>query len=146
MHTATLPASRTARRALVAVAVLAAAAFATVATGLVNPPDLDAALTDLADSLGPWTYALVAGLAFLETGAFVGLIAPGETALVLGGVVAARGGVDLPLILALTWAAAALGDLASFVPGRRLGRRFLERHGPRMGVSEPRLARVEEFF
>src|SRR4051794_41307308 len=90
------PASRTARRALVAVAVLAAAAFATVATGLVNPPDLDAALTDLADSLGPWTYALVAGLAFLETGAFVGLIAPGETALVLGGVGAAPGGGGPP--------------------------------------------------
>ena len=31
-----------------------------------------------------------ASLAFLETGAFVGLVAPGETAIVLGGVVAAR--------------------------------------------------------
>ena len=101
---------------------------------------------DLADTLGPWTYALVAGLAFLETGAFVGLIAPGETALVLGGVVAAKGGVDLPVILALTWAAAALGDLASFLLGRRLGRRFLERHGPRIGVNDARLARIDVFF
>src|SRR4051794_41706611 len=139
------PASRTARRALVAAVALASLGFAAVATGLVDPPDLNAALTNLADTLGPWTYALVAGLAFLETGAFIGLIAPGETALVLGGVVAAKGTVDLPVILALTWVAAALGDLASFLLGRRLGRRFLERHGPRIGVSEPRLARVEEF-
>jgi membrane-associated protein len=139
-------ATQTSRRLLVAAVALAALAFAAVATGLVDPPDLTAALNRLADTLGPWTYAVVAGLAFLETGAFVGLIAPGETALVLGGVVAARGDVDLPLILALTWAAAALGDLASFLLGRRLGRRFLERHGPRIGVSEPRLARVEEFF
>ena len=36
-------------------------------------PDLEGALTDLSDTLGPWTYALVAALAFLETGAFVGL-------------------------------------------------------------------------
>ena len=63
-------------------------------------PDLEGALTDLSDTLGPWTYALVAALAFLETGAFVGLVAPGETAIVLGGVVAAEGGVDLAAMIA----------------------------------------------
>jgi membrane-associated protein len=61
-------------------------------------------------------------------------------------VVAAEGGVSLPLMLALTWIAAALGDLASFYLGRRLGRRFLVKHGPRLGVTAPRLERVEEFF
>jgi membrane protein DedA with SNARE-associated domain len=144
--TATESASKTSRRVLVAAVALAALAFGAVATGLVDPPDLNAALTKLADTLGPWTYALVAGLAFLETGAFVGLIAPGETALVLGGVVAAKGQVELPVILVLTWAAAALGDLASYALGRRLGRPFLERHGPRIGVNEARLARVDVFF
>ena len=104
---------------------LGAALFALVQAGVVAPPDLEGALTDLSDTLGAWTYALVGGLAFLETGAFVGLIAPGETAVVLGGVVAAEGGVDLPLMLLITWSAAALGDLASFWLGRRLGRRFL---------------------
>jgi membrane-associated protein len=138
--------SKTARRAFVAAVALAALAFAAVAAGVVDPPDLNQALTDLADTLGPWTYLLVAGLAFLETGAFVGLIAPGETALVLGGVVAAKGQVELPVILAVTWAAAALGDFASFMLGRRLGRRFLERHGPRIGVNEMRLERVDVFF
>ena len=39
----------------------------------------------------PWTYLLVGALAFLETGAFVGLIAPGETAILLGGFVAGQG-------------------------------------------------------
>jgi len=43
-------------------------------------PDIASLLADLAATLGGWTYLLVAGLAFLETGAFVGLIAPGETA------------------------------------------------------------------
>ncbi len=64
----------------------------------------------------------------------------------LGGVVAAEGGVDLPLMLLITWSAAALGDLASFWLGRRLGRRFLIEHGPRIGVTAPRLERVEGFF
>ena len=133
-------------KALLAVAVVAAAAFAAVVAGLVQPPDLQGALEDLADTLGPWTYALVAGLAFLETGAFVGLIAPGETAIVLGGVVAAQGEINLGAMLVIAWVAAALGDLVSFGLGRRLGRPFLLTRGPRVGVSAARLERVEGFF
>jgi membrane-associated protein len=131
---------------LLAIAVAAAAGFALTTAGVVQLPDLEAALTDLSDTLGTWTYALVGGLAFLETGAFVGLVAPGETAVVLGGVVAAQGEVNLVAMVLLVWLAAAAGDLASFVLGRRLGRRFLVARGPRFGVTPPRLARVEDFF
>jgi membrane protein DedA with SNARE-associated domain len=131
---------------LLAITVAAAAGFALTTAGVVQLPDLEAALTDLSDTLGTWTYALVGGLAFLETGAFVGLVAPGETAVVLGGVVAAQGEVNLVAMLLLVWLAAAAGDLASFVLGRRLGRRFLVARGPRFGVTPPRLARVEDFF
>jgi membrane protein DedA with SNARE-associated domain len=132
--------------ALLGLGLAAAALVAVVQSGLVPAPDLDGVLTDLSDSLGAWTYVLVGALAFLETGAFVGLIAPGETAVVLGGVVAAEGGVHLIPMLAITWAAAAMGDLASFALGRRLGRRFLVEHGARIGVTAPRLERVEGFF
>ena len=79
-------------------------ALVLVATDTVELPDLEHALTELSDTLGAWTYALVGGLAFLETGAFVGLIAPGETAIVLGGVVAARGEISLPAVLLVAWA------------------------------------------
>jgi membrane-associated protein len=131
---------------LIALAAVAAALFALTASGAIEPPDLEQALTDLSDTLGTWTYALVGALAFLETGAFVGLVAPGETAVVLGGVVAAQGGVDLVPMLLIVWLSAAAGDFASFMLGRRLGRRFLVSHGPRMGVTAPRLARVDDFF
>ena len=73
-------------------------------------------------------------------------MAPGETAVVLGGVVAAHGEVDLVPMLLLVWVAAAAGDFASFLLGRRLGRRFLVNRGPRFGVTAPRLAQVERFF
>jgi membrane protein DedA with SNARE-associated domain len=125
---------------------VAIAALVLVATGTVELPDLEQALTDLSDTLGPWTYALVGGLAFLETGAFVGLIAPGETAIVLGGVVAAHGEIDLVAVLLIAWVAAALGDSASFALGARLGRPFIHRHGPRMGLTAPRVGRVEAFY
>ncbi len=139
----------TARRrnaVLGAAAAVAALALALTATGVVEPPSLEHALTDLADTLGAWTYLLVGGLAVLETGAFVGLVAPGETAIVLGGVVAAQGGVELVPVLLIAWAGAALGDLASFALGARLGRRFLLTHGPRVGMTAPRVERVEAFY
>src|SRR3954453_6790581 len=134
------------RLALVAAAVAGAALFVLVKAGVIPAPDLEGTLTDLSDTLGAWTYALVGGMAFLETGAFVGLIAPGETAIVLGGVGAAQGGVSLPLILVVAWLAAAVGLLASYALGRRLGRPFLLRHGPRLGVSVQRLDTVDGFF
>ena len=137
---------RRARIALVAGGLLAAATLAAVVSGVVRLPDLEGALTDLSDTLGPWTYALVAALAFAETGAFIGLLAPGETAIVLGGVVAAHGDVSLPVMIVVAWTAAALGDLASFTLGQRLGRRFVIARGPRFGVTAPRLERVEAFF
>jgi membrane protein DedA with SNARE-associated domain len=127
-------------------AALAVTALALVATGTVQLPDLEHALTDLSETLGTWTYALVGGLAFLETGAFVGLIAPGETAIVLGGVVAAQGEISLPVVLGIAWVAAALGDIASFALGAKLGRRFIHHHGPRVGMTAPRVDRVEAFY
>jgi membrane-associated protein len=142
----TPPATGVARGALLAAGLVAAAAFAAVTAGFVQPPDLEALLTRLSSTFGTWTYALVAGLAFLETGAFVGLVAPGETAIVLGGVVAAEGQVSLAVILPLAGIAAALGDLVSFWLGKRLGRRFLLAHGPRLGVTATRLEQVEGFF
>jgi membrane protein DedA with SNARE-associated domain len=136
----------TRRHVLLLAAVGALAAIVLTATGIVQMPNLEKLLTDLSETLGAWTYALVGGLAFLETGAFVGLVAPGETAIVLGGVVAAQGQISLPAVLAVAWAGAALGDFASFLLGRRLGRRFLLARGPSLGVTAPRLDRVERFY
>ena len=144
MHS--LPTTRRTRTAVVAGGTGAAILLALLMAGVVPRPDIEGALTGLSDSLGAWTYALVAGLAFLETGAFVGLIAPGETAIVLGGVVAAEGDVSLPVILLAAGLAAAAGDLASYGLGRRLGRGFLEARGPRFGVTAARLATVDGFF
>jgi undecaprenyl-diphosphatase len=89
---------------------------------------------------------LVGVMAYLETGAFVGLIAPGEFTVVFGGVVAGPGKIDVVALLAIVWAAAVAGDVTSYVLGRRLGREFLVRHGPRVKITEERLEQVEVFF
>jgi membrane-associated protein len=134
------------RAVLLTAAVIAAVMFVLTSTGVVPLPDWEKILTDISDTLGAWTYVLVGGLAFLETGAFVGLVAPGETAVVLGGVVAAHGDTSIVAMLLVVWLSAAAGDFVSFLLGRRLGRPFIVRRGPGFGVTHERLARVESFF
>ena len=139
-----LPGSERQRRwALRGAAALAALAVYVAFTQLV---DLEQVLEDVANALGAWTYLLVGFFAFAETGAFVGLIAPGETVMLLGGAVAGQGATDVYLTIAIAWFAACAGDTTSFFVGRRLGREFLQRHGPRFGLGEERLERVDDFF
>ncbi len=130
------------RRGLLAAAIFAFFMF----RGDLPHIDLEQAIQDLSQGLGAWTYLLVGALAFLETGAFVGLIAPGEFTVMLGGAVAGQGDISLPVILAITWACAFAGDSVSFMLGARLGRDFLVRHGKRFRITEERLKQVEGYF
>jgi membrane protein DedA with SNARE-associated domain len=113
---------------------------------IIRLPQIDDVIASIGSGLGAYTYALVAVMAFLETGAFVGLLVPGETVVIVGGVVAGQGHLDLGLLIGLTWLCAFAGDLTGYLLGRRLGRRFLLAHGPRVHITEPRLRRVEAFF
>ncbi|MBA2545774.1 MAG: bifunctional DedA family/phosphatase PAP2 family protein [Solirubrobacterales bacterium] len=108
--------------------------------------NIEKIIEDLSEGLGAWTYGLVAILAFLETGAFVGLVAPGEFTVLLGGAVAGQGDISLSLILGITWLAAFLGDTVSFMLGAKLGRDFLVKHGEKVRISGDRLKQVEDYF
>jgi membrane protein DedA with SNARE-associated domain/membrane-associated phospholipid phosphatase len=115
-------------------------------TGVIHPPSLQNLIKDAGEKLGKWTYLLVGALAFLETGAFVGLIAPGEFTILVGGVVAGQGTIDVMALIAIVWSCAVAGDLTSYYMGRRLGRGFMEQHGPRVKITHERLEQVEGFF
>jgi membrane protein DedA with SNARE-associated domain/membrane-associated phospholipid phosphatase len=132
------------RKLMAAAAVIVLAVYS---SGVLNSlPDPKKAIGDIAETLGAWTYALVGVMAYLETGAFVGLIAPGETVVIAGGVIAGQGQIDLIPLIGLVWVCAVLGDTTSFYIGRRLGRGFLERHGPRVKITHERLTQVEGYF
>ena len=132
------------RKLLAAALVVALAVYA---SGVLSAlPDPKAIIEDIAQALGAWTYALVGVMAYLETGAFVGLVAPGETVVIAGGVIAGQGEIELVPLIGLVWTCAVLGDTTSFYLGRRLGRRFLERHGPRVKITPERLSSVEGYF
>ena len=97
-------------------------------------------------SLSGWAaLACLFALPALEAPAFLGLVLPGEVALVLGGVLASQGRIPLAAALAVGTAGALAGDSAGYWIGRRWGPRLLAtRPGRRVGPA--RLHRVESLL
>ena len=115
-------------------------------SGLVPLPDLEAAAKNVGPTLGGWTYLAVGAMAFLETAFLLGLIAPGEFSVILGGFIAGQGEIDVIALGAIVFACAAAGDTAGFLLGRKFGRSLVLDHGGSFGVTEKRLAHIETFF
>jgi membrane protein DedA with SNARE-associated domain len=128
------------------IGVLVAAALVVYGVGLVHPPSLESIIEDLGTRLGKWTYLLVGAMTFLETGAFLSFVAPGEFTILFGGLVAGQGRISVIVLIGIVWFCAVLGDTTSFFIGRRLGRDFLIRHGARVKITEERLEQVERFY
>ena len=139
-------ANRRTGRVAAAAALVVAVGLAVLGTGVVELPKPEEAVREVGTTLGAWTYLLVGALAYLESAAFVGLVAPGEVAVILGGIVAGRGDIELPILIVVVWFSALAGDLSGYVFGRRVGRGWALHHGARFGVTEERLARAERYF
>ncbi len=78
-------------------------------------------LLSLAD---PWAYFLVGLLAAGEAAAFIGLFIPGETAMLLGGVLVFQGRADLAWMLAAGCSGAVIGDSIGYQIGKHFGPRL----------------------
>jgi membrane-associated protein len=85
---------------------------------------------------GPLVLVAVFALPALEASTLLGIVVPGELALVLGGVVAHQGRVPLAAAVVAGAAGAVVGDTVGYVIGRRVGERLLA-HLPHR-LIEPR--------
>ena len=72
----------------------------------------------------PWAYVVVGGLATAEAAAFLGLIAPGEIGLLIGGFIAQQGRASLSIMMLVAFCGAVLGDSIGYEIGRHLGPRL----------------------
>jgi membrane-associated protein len=95
--------------------------------------DLTSALGHLSGTLA---VSLIAALVFGETAIFLGFILPGEAAVVLGGVLASRGHLSLPVLIVVVVIAAVAGPLVGYEIGRRLGPKLFD-HRALARVSGP---------
>jgi membrane protein DedA with SNARE-associated domain len=133
-------------RAQLALGALAVGWLSVHGSGLVHLPDLEEPARQIGPTLGGWAYPAIGLMAFLETAFFLGLVAPGEISVILGGFIAGQGEIDVVVLGAIVFACAAAGDTTSYLLGRKLGHGVLLEHGARFGVTEERLARFETFF
>jgi membrane-associated protein len=74
---------------------------------------------------GSLVYGLVALLVFGEAALFIGFVLPGETAVIVAGVVASRGHVNVVLLCILVVVAAIAGDSVGYAVGAKYGRGLL---------------------
>jgi membrane-associated protein len=74
----------------------------------------------------------------LEAAAFIGVVFPGEIAVLLGGVAASQGSVSITLVLIAACLGAVLGDQVGYVVGREWGETVLRKIPDRL-LDEDRL-------
>ena len=90
---------------------------------------------------------LVLALAFLlpaaEASIFLGFLVPGETGIVLAGVLANQHKLPLWAVLTVAVTGAVIGDSIGFLVGRRYGEQIL-RHLPKRLLDEDKIKRAEQ--
>jgi membrane protein DedA with SNARE-associated domain len=76
----------------------------------------------------------------------MGIPSPGETALVLGAVLASQGKLQIWLVIVIGVASAIVGDNVGYLLGRKLGREVLEARGPFRKSRVRAIAAGDRFF
>src|SRR3954465_10567736 len=80
-------------------------------------------MRSIGDTVGLWLYVIAGGLAFAEAAILVGMVLPGETALLVAGVFcnAKYGHLNLGVMIAIAVVAAIGGDSVGYEFGRHFG-------------------------
>ena len=97
-------------------------------------------------ALAPFIFYIIIGaIVFVETGLLFGFFLPGDSVLFSAGLVAAaKGDINIAILISVVLAAAFFGDQIGFVIGRVVGRPYLDkRKSPRM---QRMIARSERFY
>ena len=87
---------------------------------------LDTYLVVLVQQYGVWIYAILFAIIFSETGFVVTPFLPGDSLLFVAGAVAAVGGMNIAILLALLVVAAASGNMLNYHIGRYIGPRVFK--------------------
>jgi membrane-associated protein len=89
----------------------------------------DKHLLEIVGAYGPWVYAILFAIIFVETGVVIWPFLPGDSLLFAAGALCATGALNLPLTAALLVAAAFLGDALNYSIGRYIGPRVFKAEG-----------------
>ena len=94
---------------------------------------------------GWYSYLLLAGIVFCETGLLVGFVLPGDSLLFTIGVVCGAGHLEVALIIVVLICACMVGDWSGYLLGRRAGTAVFNRPDSRFFKTE-HLRRTQAFY
>ena len=106
---------------------------------------LDRHLSALVSDYGAWIYVILFLIIFCETGLVVTPFLPGDSLLFVAGTVAALGGMNVHLLVALLILAAVLGNICNYAVGRFLAPRLFKDQRSRW-LNPAYLERTHAFF
>lgn len=93
---------------------------------------LDKHLEALVQAYGIWIYAILFAVIFSETGFVVTPFLPGDSLLFVAGALAAVGGMDIGLLIAVLTIAAVLGNTVNYAIGRYFGPKVFQWENSRL--------------
>ncbi|MDT4906860.1 MAG: rane-associated protein [Pseudonocardiales bacterium] len=105
----------------------------------------ESVMTRIGDTVGAWLYLIAGGLCFSEAAILVGMVLPGETALLVAGVFCQRGTLNLGIMIAIAVVCAIAGDSVGYEFGKKFGPP-LRRSRLGRWVGEHRWAKVDGFL
>lgn len=111
---------------------------------------VDKYLVELVATYGVWTYVILFGIIFAETGLVVTPFLPGDSLIFAIGALAAVGAFDIRIVFLALAVAAVAGNFVNYTVGRWAGLGIIHRAqtNPRWGrwVNPAHIARAHEFF
>lgn len=109
----------------------------------------DQILSKLIEKYDNWIYAILFFLVFAETGlivmSFLMPFLPGDALIFAIGMIAARGELDITIVIPLLIVAALLGDNVNYYVGRRFGT-FILNSEKTFIIRKSHIKRAQEFF
>jgi len=106
---------------------------------------LDRHLSTVIQDYGMWTYLILFLIIFCETGLVVTPFLPGDSLLFAVGTFAARGALDVTLVILLLSGAAVAGDTLNYAIGYQVGPRVFSKEGVRF-LNRKYLDRTHQFY
>jgi len=99
----------------------------------------------IGDAVGAWLYVIAGGFCFAEAAILLGMVFPGETALLVAGVFCQRRVLELWIMIPVALFAAVAGDSVGFEFGKKYGP-ALRRSRLGRWIGEPRWAIADAFL
>ncbi len=106
--------------------------------------NLDKHLNEVISQYGTWTYAILFGIIFMETGFVVTPFLPGDSLLFAAGTFAALEALNIYILWVLLVTAAILGDTVNYWIGHAIGERAYT--GEIRWIKKEYIDRTHEFF